>query len=466
MSTVNPTSAPAFVHDLDTCVGCHACVIACANENGLAPGRFWRRIISFNSSHVPDLPVYHLSLACNHCLDAPCATACPAAAIARDEQTGAVLIDNARCIGCRYCSWVCPFDAPQFNGQAGVMEKCTLCNHRLLQNLAPACTSLCPTGALSFGKYGEKGGVTVAGFPEQDIRPAISFLPMRGRAPQPAPPGATIPEESQIAAWMVQDGGKIPDSKISLKSEWSLAVFTFIGIALVSWFLASLAGGPAVIPELFGAVGLAGIGLSSMHLGKKQRAWRAMINWRRSWLSREVIAYPFFIGMGVLTSAFYPEAAPLVWVTAVAGGLLLVVIDGVYAAMARDWSSSFDGQASVLSAAFLVSVLTGNVSLAVLTGLLRVYALMDRIQKRRESKGGSAHSNWLSVSRLLAGLVIPAVLWMSGDEATSLVAGFALLGEFADRLDFYDSLYVTTPRRTMAIALTKSISSISSSRGG
>lgn len=466
MSTVSPTSAPAFVHDLDTCVGCHACVIACANENGLTPGRFWRQIVSFNSAHVPDLPVYHLSLACNHCLDAPCATACPAAAIARDEQTGAVLIDNAKCIGCRYCSWVCPFDAPQFNGQAGVMEKCTFCNHRLLQNLAPACTSMCPTGALSFGRYGEKEGVSVTGFPESEIRPAISFLPMRGRAPQPAPPGAPIPDESQVAAWMVRDGGKIPESKISLKTEWFLAVFSFVGIALVAWFLSSLARGPAIVPEILAALGLAGIGLSTIHLGRKERAWRAILSMRRSWLSREVIAYPLFIGMGVLSSAFFPEAATIAWATAAVGGLLLVVIDGVYSAMARDWSSSLDGQASVLSAAFLVSVLTGNVSLAILTGLLRLYALMDRMQKRKEGKGGSAQSNTLSISRLVVGLVIPAVLWMSDGGATSLVAGFALLGEFADRLDFYDSLDVTTPRRTMAIALTKSISSIPSSRGG
>ncbi|MBF8294242.1 MAG: hypothetical protein HW389_787 [Bacteroidetes bacterium] len=466
MSTLSPISAPAFIHDLDTCVGCHACVIACANENGLAPGRFWRQIVSFNSSHVPELPVYHLSLACNHCLDALCVKGCPASAIERNGQTGAVLIDNTKCIGCRYCGWVCPFDAPQFNGQAGVMEKCTFCDHRLLQNLQPACTSLCPTGALSFSRYSEKEGVPVDGFPVLDIRPAISFRPMRGRSPQPAPPGAPIPDESQVAAWMVQGGGKIPESKISLKTEWSLAVFSFIGIALVAWFLSSLAGGPAIVPEILAALGLAGIGLSTMHLGRKERAWRAILNLRSSWLSREVIAYPLFIGMGVLSSAFFPEAVTIAWATAAVGGLLLVVIDGVYAAMARDWSSSLDGQASVLSAAFLVSVVTGNVSLAILTGLLRLYALMDRMQKRREGMGWSAQSNTLSISRLVLGLVVPAVLWMSDGGATSLVAGFAVLGEFADRLDFYDSLYVTTPRRSMAMALRKNISSISSSRGG
>ncbi len=452
MSAPSPTSAPAFVHDLDTCVGCHACVIACANENGLAPGRYWRQIVSFNSSHIPDLPVYHLSIACNHCLDAPCATACPAAAIARDDQTGAVLIDSAKCIGCRYCSWVCPFDAPQFNSDAGVMEKCTLCNHRLLQNSNPACTSLCPTGALTFGIYGEKPGVSVNGFPEAAIRPAISFLPMRGRTPQPAPPGALLPDESQIASWMTQDGLKIPESKISLKREWPLVVFSFVAIALVAWFLASLRGEPAIVPEIFAAVGVAGIGLSTMHIGKKERAWRAILNWRSSWLSREVIAYSLFIAMGLVSTILFPGTGYIAWTTVAVGVFLLIAIDNVYIAMARDWYAQLDGQASVLSAAFLVSVSSGNAPMAGVTGLLRLFGLIDRVRRRSKGKQGKGEAGWLRFFRVLVGFIVPALLWVvdGGVSISALVC--VLLGEFSDRLEFYDSLGITTPRRSMAMA--------------
>ena len=124
---------PAFVHDLSTCVGCHACVVACASENATEPGGFWRQIVTFNEDRHEHLPVFHLSLACNHCLDAPCERHCPALAIARDDRTGAVLIDALRCIGCRYCSWVCPYDAPRFDAGRGVVGKCTLCHHRLLE---------------------------------------------------------------------------------------------------------------------------------------------------------------------------------------------------------------------------------------------------------------------------------------------------------------------------------------------
>jgi Fe-S-cluster-containing dehydrogenase component len=80
-------AAPAFVHDLATCVGCHACVVACAVENGTAPGGSWRQVVTFNEDRVPGRLVYHLSLACNHCLDAPCARHCPALAISRDART-------------------------------------------------------------------------------------------------------------------------------------------------------------------------------------------------------------------------------------------------------------------------------------------------------------------------------------------------------------------------------------------
>jgi Fe-S-cluster-containing dehydrogenase component len=466
MSSPNQISAPAFVHNLDTCVGCHACVIACANENKLAPGRSWRQIVSYNLRHVPDLPVYHLTLACNHCLDAPCIKGCPAAAIERSEETGAVLIDDAKCIGCRYCGWVCPFDAPEFNSRRGVMEKCTFCNDRLKQNSQPACTSMCPTGALTFGRFGERPGVSVEGFPDTKIRPAITFLPMAGRAPQPAPSGVPIPDESEVAAWATQDQGDFPVSKISLKGEWPLAVFTFVGIALVAWFLAASAGGQAVIPGIFAAIGLTGMGLSMMHLGKKGRALRAIVNWRSSWLSREVIVYPLFISMVLVSAAVVPGSRPTMWITAIIGALLLVTMDGVYAAMAREWSAQLDGQASVLSAAFLVSVFAGNALMAVVTGLLRLYALMDRVQNRRAKGKGTARSNSLAILRAVFGFVVPAVLWMLGGEATAVSQSCVLLGEFADRLDFYDSLDITTPRRAMAVVLEKNIFSVSSSAGG
>ena len=138
----------SFVFDPNRCTGCGACQLACSIENQLGPAKSWRRIETFNPRNHPQAPVFHLSLACNHCNEPACMYACPALAYSRDGRTGAVILDENKCIGCKYCSWACPFDAPRFDAARGVMSKCTFCNHRLADGLAPACASLCPTGAL------------------------------------------------------------------------------------------------------------------------------------------------------------------------------------------------------------------------------------------------------------------------------------------------------------------------------
>jgi hypothetical protein len=254
---------------------------------------------------------------------------------------------------------------------------------------------------------------------------------------------------------MIQDNLNIPESKISLKAEAPLAIFSCIAIALVAWFLASLRGEPSVVPDLFAVLGLAGIGLSTMHLGKKKRAWRAILNWRSSWLSREVIAYSLFIGTGWLSKALFPEFDLIAWVAAIVGVFLLITIDNVYAAMARDWYAPLDGQASLLSAAFLVSVLTGNGMLAIVTGLLRLYGVIDRRRAQKNAGFGKMQAGWLRIFRVFVGLIVPAFLWLTDGGVSTTALVFVILGEFADRLDFYDSLDITTPRRSMAMALSK-----------
>ena len=132
-----------FLFDVNRCTGCHACELACSTENELGWGRSWRQVVPFNEERRPGIPTFHLSLACNHCEEAPCMGQCPALAIGREPSTGAVLIDADRCIGCGYCSWVCPYDALRFDDDLSVMTKCTSCNHRLKEGLQRmACPSV------------------------------------------------------------------------------------------------------------------------------------------------------------------------------------------------------------------------------------------------------------------------------------------------------------------------------------
>ncbi|NJD18740.1 MAG: 4Fe-4S dicluster domain-containing protein, partial [Gemmatimonadetes bacterium] len=146
-----PATPKGFLFDPNRCTGCAACTLACSTENALGWGVSWRQIVPFNPERRPDIPSFHLSLACNHCDDAPCVAQCPTQAMRRDPVTGAVLVDGSRCIGCRYCAWVCPYDAPRFDAARGVMTKCTLCSHRLAAGGTPACVEACPTDALGYG---------------------------------------------------------------------------------------------------------------------------------------------------------------------------------------------------------------------------------------------------------------------------------------------------------------------------
>lgn len=453
---------PAFVFDPASCVGCHACAIACINEHQLAPGVFWRQVVTFNPARLPELPTWHVSVACNHCLDATCLRYCPARAIARDERTGAVLIDDRRCIGCRYCSWVCPYDAPRFDVDRGVMQKCTFCAHRLATGLAPACASQCPTGALTVGPLNGQGTDRLEGFPVAAIRPAIRFVSRREWSTATAPTAgddaradAAAGAEGAAPLGMPHDWvaavNQPPPPKISLRHEWSLVAFTLVAISSVAWVVGSLLGGPRVrvVPLL--VLGAAAMALSASHLGRPFRAWRALLNWRRSWLSREVIAWPAFLVTAALWLTAWPDARSVGWLAAATGLVCLASVDLVYAVMARARRAPLDYAAAVSAGLFLASVLAVSPALAVSTGAYRLAAF---VQRRRARDRALPLPGWRhGALRVGAGLVVPAALWSAGPGGWWPVAASAVLGEALDRADFYASLDVETPARSMTRAL-------------
>lgn len=183
----------AFYFDSSVCIGCKACQTACKDDNNLPLGVLWRRVVEYGGGNwvvrngVPtanNVFSYFISTSCQHCEDPICMNVCPAAAISKRED-GIVLINPDQCIGCRYCEWACPYGAPQFIEEQGVMSKCDFCYDLQDQGLNPACVDACVMRCLDFGdldelraKYG--GTAEIEPLPSADItHPAFVITPHR-----------------------------------------------------------------------------------------------------------------------------------------------------------------------------------------------------------------------------------------------------------------------------------------------
>ena len=135
--------------DPGRCSGCQACVVACLDKNNLAgDAASFRSVVRLESGEGQAVRLGFVSLACLHCLPAPCLAVCPSGALRRPYPDGPVLVERSRCVGCKACLGVCPVEAPHF-GDGRYMAKCDLCADRLEQGLEPACVRVCPTRALS-----------------------------------------------------------------------------------------------------------------------------------------------------------------------------------------------------------------------------------------------------------------------------------------------------------------------------
>jgi Fe-S-cluster-containing dehydrogenase component len=227
MTSLPPPSKKklGLVIDLDTCVGCHACAVGCKqwNSGGIAgpttdedpygkePAGVWfNRVHSYElaptsacasgNSIAAELSqpamTLHFPRSCLHCETPACVTVCPTGASYKRAEDGIVLVDEDKCIGCKLCSWACPYGAREYSPVEGVMKKCTLCVDRIYNEhlpeaeREPACVQVCPTRARHFGDLGdpdskvsrlvaERGGVAL--MPELGYAPVNRYLPPRPR---------------------------------------------------------------------------------------------------------------------------------------------------------------------------------------------------------------------------------------------------------------------------------------------
>ncbi len=428
----------AFLLDLSACTGCSACRLACTIENRLEWGTSWRTVTTFNPSRHPAAPRFHLSLACNHCERAPCLEQCPALAIRREPATGAVLIDPGRCMGCGYCSWVCPWDAPRLDEREGVMTKCTLCSERLERGRGPACAELCPTGALRCGELEELAGAAeVEGFLAPDVGPSIRFLPLsEGRRGPIADAGPAEPLPSQPA----------PRRGLSLASEWPLLAFTLSTAVLVGWLGAAAIAGTRPDPLAFLGVAASGLVLGSLHLGRKARAWRALLGARRSRLSREIAACSTFALLAAAHLLLAPSSAALAWTAVLVGLAGLFFIDRVYDPALPRSRAPVHSADTLPTALLFMGALSVEVWIAAPVALIRLGLYAWR-------KAGLARPAW-SALRVGVGMLAPAALWaLQPLHWREWMVAALVAGELVDRCELYLELELATPRAQAAADL-------------
>ncbi len=224
-----------LVIDLDTCVGCHACVVNCKEWNtsnygaplsdmdayGAAPeGTFLNRVHAYEvTPNTGCAQTVHFPKSCLHCEDAPCVTVCPTGASYKRTEDGIVLVNEKDCMGCGLCAWACPYGARELDALAGIMKKCTLCVDRIYnENLPeedqiPACVRTCPSGARHFGDFAdpnsnvsrlvaERDGMDL--MPEMGTKPVNKYLPPRQKDMMLAD-GALAPKSEEpkgFLAWL------------------------------------------------------------------------------------------------------------------------------------------------------------------------------------------------------------------------------------------------------------------------
>src|SRR4051794_24652581 len=146
-----------FGFAMDACIGCHACEVACAEQNGNPVDVLWRQVGELEGGSFPSTRRFTLSMACNHCLEPACLAGCPTNAYVKLDN-GVVKHNADDCVGCQYCIWNCPYEVPIFNPERRVVTKCDMCLPRLEAGQFPAGGVSCPPPAHPLQKGDHRKG--------------------------------------------------------------------------------------------------------------------------------------------------------------------------------------------------------------------------------------------------------------------------------------------------------------------
>jgi phenylacetyl-CoA:acceptor oxidoreductase subunit 1 len=363
-----PAAKPRWgmVVDLNRCVGCQTCTIACKQANDTTPDIQWRRVIDVEQGKFPDVERFFVVTGCQHCAEPPCVPVCPTGAT-RQRDDGLVTIDYDMCIGCAYCVVSCPYqartiehDPKGYYGEqtrqekatahperAGVAQKCTFCQGKIDTGLAkglmpgvdleatPACAASCISQAIRFGDFNNPESIVSQLVRDQ---PSLQLNEELGTNPQirylyttPAVPGRSAAAESDPdeqdrladpANPLVGAVQKFWDWRAAMNwifggAGTGLAILT--GLLAATGVLAPLAA--RALLALAGALVATGLFFVFLKIGRKLRFWRAVSRPQTSWMTRELYAAILFFP-AVLATLFAPQPGLFLLVAVLAAAFL------------------------------------------------------------------------------------------------------------------------------------------------
>ncbi|EMI52481.1 DmsC/YnfH family molybdoenzyme membrane anchor subunit [Rhodopirellula sallentina] len=334
-----PGQQLAFEVNLDTCSGCKACVVACHTMNGLEEAESWRKVGTLTIGSLADesadepsdlaIPtaidleqspvtiassgIQHVTTACHHCEDPGCLNGCPVKAYVKEPVTGIVRHLDDQCIGCKYCTMMCPYEVPKYSKRLGIVRKCDMCHQRLKTGEAPACVQSCPNEAISIRTVDSTRPLTslderlVPEAPLSDwTRPTTRYVSNRSDLIAEA-----VPQDSQID---VVAESHWPLALLLIATQVSVGMILFERlIALGLWARGGTMPVETSRMTALGAlvVAMIGMNIAPLHLGQPLRAWRVFLGLRTSWLSREAVVLGKFVGALLL-------ATVLLWLPVIA----------------------------------------------------------------------------------------------------------------------------------------------------